>query len=142
MRRVQEPGQDTHSQRLEVSASRDRNQKTAMKGNTRQHMHSADPKDASQALHIFCSRAPLSLSPSTSPFLCLPLGQRLPCRSTVERAIPPPVGALTRSSPKAQPGTVAAFSFAHLPLFVAVPLLAEGLIPNDVNCTLVKGRGG
>lgn len=47
--------------------------------------------------------------------------------------------ALFRSSPKAQPASVAASPLTHLPLFVAVPLLAGGLIPNDVNCTLVKG---
>lgn len=56
--------------------------KERRKGNTRQHMHAADPADSVQALRIFYSRGPPSPSPP------LPLGQRLPCRGGGERAIP------------------------------------------------------
>lgn len=138
MRREREPGRDTHGQNgdWESALPGPAIKKERSKGNTRQHMHSADPKDCGQALRIFCSRTPLSLTFQLSLFLFTPGSAPPPPREFL-----PSMGALSSSSPKALPGTVAAFPCTHLPLLVAVPLLAGGSDPNDANCTLVKGGG-
>lgn len=98
---------------------------------TQQTLSAPAKQSASSAAELF----PLSLS---FPHLVFTLRSAppLPQHGSSIR------GATSSSSPKTQSRILATFPFSHLPLFVAVPLLAGGLIPNDVNCTLVKaGRG-
>lgn len=130
-------GYSQPKRRRGISASRARNQKTSGERETPGSTCTQRTPRTPAKLSASPAAALLSRSPSSSPFSCLPPGQRLPCRGDSSHRWEN----FLAQAPERCPGLAAASPRTHLPWLVAVPLLAGGSVPNDANCTLVKGGG-